>query len=152
MGPISSIGSGSASRPFPTRAPETGTLSGAKPANNAATMGGMGDALAQVTDLLSGLGGGGENNKMLEMLLVLVVLMAMLGEQASNSGQQGSDPSQLGPGMNGGVSNGMNGGGMYMQSSISMTSISIQQTSITSTTYLPESPTGGTGSAMDISA
>lgn len=151
MGPISSIGQSSTPRPFPTRAPEAGAATGTQSAGHGTTNR-TSDALAQVSDLLSGLGGNTENNKMLEMLLVLIVLMAMLSDQTSGNGSQGSNASQADPRMNGGVGGGLNSSGGYIQSSISMTSISIQQTSITSTTYLPDASAGGTGSGLDVSA
>lgn len=132
------IGSGGA---IPTRpAAETPATSPQTPTrgvdSGAGAAGVTGDTTAimnfasQVTQMLSSIGGGLENDKMLRMMIGLLILMALLNEQ-QGGGSQGNGAQAAGLGLP------QSGGGdqTLLYQSYSATSISIQQTSITNVAY-----------------
>ena len=133
MGPIPPINLGSTSNMAPIRSASTpaGAGVGAPAGTPTAGVVGGGSAItslvSQVSQLLSSLGGGLQNDKMMRLLIALIILMAILNDQSGQEDQQAPSLSLLG----------QNGGGQpfLIHQSYSMISISIEQTSVTTTVY-----------------
>jgi hypothetical protein len=111
-----------------------------------------------ISQMLRGIGGGLENNKMLEMMIALMIIMAMLDQQQQGGG--GTSPldalQKLGAGGSGGA-----GSVQFSSSSYSSTSISMQNTSISFTSSAaetfgaisqPDGAGGTTGRRFDLMA
>lgn len=137
MEPIQAVGVGMPSRGQPITpnsvvpTGSTGSSGAASAAGAAQPNNAINTLMNQVTELLSGLGGGLESNQMLKLLLGLLILTALLSQGQDGQGQQQDAPSMLG-------GDGTGRGAMLQQSlSITSISISIEQTSITSLTVLP---------------
>lgn len=96
---------------------------------------------SSVSQLLTSIGGGVENNKMLELMIALLIIMSMLDQQRGSGG--GSDAlSKLG-----GMGSGMSSSGIaYSSMSYSSTVISTQYTSL-SYTQLQVNQIGAGGEA-----
>ena len=80
---------------------------------------------SEVAQLLQGVGGGLENNKVLQMMIALLVLLALLDESL---GQAGAGSNALGA-----LSRGSAERPMLFSASVSSTTIMVQQTSMTLT-------------------
>ncbi len=133
------IGSGGAIPTRPTasapatspQAPTGGIDSGAGAAGTSGSTTAIMNLASQVTQMLSSLGGGLENDKMMRMMIALIILMALMNEQQEGGSQQeGAQGAGRGLAQSGG-----SGDQSFIYQSYSVTSISIQQTSYTSVAY-----------------
>ena len=135
MEPIQAVGVGIPARNEPIRPdaiqPRTspGDTAGAAPVGMTEPENAIGNLVNQVSELMTGLGDALENNQMLKLLLGLLILMALLNQESNSGNDQQNAPSILG-------GNGT-GQGMMLQQSMTYTSISIEQTSVTSMLVLP---------------
>lgn len=110
---------------------DTGAVGGRTVGLRSASPSGIGDTspLAklgnQIGQLLQGIGGGLENNKVLQLMIGLMILLTLL-EGSAKGGQSAADPLS-------GLGSGDGGRGAYGSMEASTTSITIEHTSMTMT-------------------
>ncbi len=132
MHPIQPINDGSsASRIFNTRPAESvgtgaGAAIGSTTGSAASDLQQMTNVLSQVQSLMGEMGGGSITDQNLRMIIALMILMAIL--EAVTQNDQSASPQS--------ASQGQGGSLLYFEQSYSYTSISIEQTTVTTSAII----------------
>ena len=147
MHPIQPMNDGTAaSRIFNTRRAEsTGTnqsaAAGATTGSAASDLQQMTNVLSQVQSLMSEMGGGSITDQNLRMIIALMILMAILDAVSQN--QQTTSPQIASPGQGGSL--------LYFEQSYSYTSISIEQTTVTTSAIIAPDAAAAFGDGAQLS-
>ncbi|MHC5109951.1 MAG: hypothetical protein ACYTHJ_08745 [Planctomycetota bacterium] len=124
------IGAGSGVSPL--RNPSSPSVPATATSGAPSAAGQMSDVVSQLSEMLSQLGGS-QNDDMMKMLIALMILMTLMGQQQQQQAVPQDQLSQLA---------GQGQQGLFFSQQVSYTSISIEQTTMTTSAYLPDSGTG----------